>query len=267
VEQAEAVVDLVKNLPETLQSLSAIVGDPEFRAKVGDSVVADYQQRIDMLSRADNDGGWDGSITAGVEAGRLAVDIVSAGAAVVGAGKIVAVTAKAGVNLATGSLERMALSMQQMDAGVIKGFKSADEINALMKSYPDWSPAWKPGTQVAEITLKPGTRVQMVVDKAAYDALTDISGKADVTKAFGGWSTFDEVPNQAYARNQLAMTESMKKNVGYVIEAEITKPVNAHVGVVGAQGQNVGGGNQLHFIVPPKDRASVFKFVGGRALP
>jgi len=195
--------------------------------------------------------------------GRLAVDIVSAGATVMGTGKIVAVTAKAGVNLATGSLERMALSMQQMDAGVIKGFKSAEEINALMKSYPDWSPAWKPGTQVAEMTLKPGTRVQMVVRQEEWDLI--LKGQFD--RAFGGWATYDKVPNQAYARNQLAITPEMKSNVGYVIDVEITKPINAQVGVVGSQGASSGGGNQLHFYIKPQDRSGAFKVVGGRVLP
>ena len=59
----------------------------------------------------------------------------------------------------------------------------------------------------------------------------------------------------------------MKSNVGYVVEVEITKPINAHVGVVGAQGQAVGGGNQLHFILSAVDRSSVFKVIGGKELP
>lgn len=52
------------------------------------------------------------------------------------------------------------------------------------------------------------------------------------------------------------------------MEVEITKPINAQVGVVGAQGAAAGGGNQLHFFVPREDRASTFYFVGssGREL-
>ena len=37
---------------------------------------------------------------------------------------------------------------------------------------------------------------------------------------FGGWATYDDVASQAYARNQLAITQNMKPNVGYVIEVE-----------------------------------------------
>ena len=55
--------------------------------------------------------------------------------------------------------------------GAIARFKSADEVNSLMTTF-NKAPAWKEGTQIAEVTLKPGTTVQMVVDKAAFDKLT-----------------------------------------------------------------------------------------------
>lgn len=274
VEQAAAVVDLVRNLPETLNALRAIVSDPDFRSKVGEQVADSYRQRIDMQTRAYNEGGWDGSVTAGVEAGRLAVDIVAIGTAAVGAGKIVATAARAGSNavasgMAVGAnatvdfLENMAL--RNVQVGAINGFRSADEVNAAMRSVPDWSPAWKPGTQVAETTLNPGTRVSMVVSEETWAALTAPVPKTE--RAFGGWATYDNVSSQSYARNQLAMTTSMKKDVSYVIEVEITRPIHAQVGVVGAQGAAEGGGNQLHFVVPPAERASTFKFISGRQLP
>lgn len=103
----------------------------------------------------------------------------------------------------------------------------------------------------------------MVVDEKVWNEI----GRGEFDRAFGGWATFDDVPTQTYARNQLAITRDMKPNAGYVIEVEITKPINAQVGVVGAQGSAVGGGNQLHFVIGAADRASVFKVVGGRALP
>jgi hypothetical protein len=170
------------------------------------------------------------------------------------------------VSIGTNTLENAALQFMKLDAGAIKGFKSADEINAMMNTA-EWSPAWKSGTSVAEVTVKPGTTVRMVVSEDTFQALTDLSGHSDVSKLFGGWATFDDVPNQAYARNQLAMTTSMKENVGYVVEVEIIKPINAQVGVVGAQDAAAGGGNQLHFLIPPGERSSVFRVVGGRVLP
>jgi len=179
--------------------------------------------------------------------------------------------AKVGVGLSEGAAKAVGKKLDEelarqlkLDAGAIKGFKSADELNALMTSA-EWSPAWKPGTAVAEITIKPGTRVRMVVDERAYAAIE----KGETDRAFGGWATFDNVPSQAYARNQLAITTAMKDNVEYVIEVEIIKPINALVGVVGPQGSANGGGNQLHFILHPADRSSVFKYVpnSGRVLP
>jgi hypothetical protein len=170
----------------------------------------------------------------------------------------------AAVSLGTRTLENSALQFMKLDAGVIRGFKSADEINAMMKATPDWSPAWKPGTSVAETTIKPGTTVRMVVDQRAWDAI----GRGEFDRAFGGWATFDEVPNVAYARNQLALTADMKSTSStlYVVDIQVTKAINAQVGAVGAQGSAAGGGNQLHFFVPRDDRRSVFRVVGGSAL-
>lgn len=149
------------------------------------------------------------------------------------------------------------------NVGAINGFESADSVNATMGKY-NWAPAWMPGTQVADATLNPGTVVNMVVDKATYDALT--TPGADVSRAFGGWGTLDDVSNQAYARNSLAITSDMKKDVSYVIQVEVTQPVNAQIGIVGSQDGATGGGNQLHFNLPPDQRSSVFKFIGGGQL-
>lgn len=105
----------------------------------------------------------------------------------------------------------------------------------------------------------------MVIDETAWKALTSTVPQTE--RSFGGWATYDNVTSQAYARNQLAITQGMRNNAGYVIEVEITRPVYAQVGVVGGQGTAVGGGNQLHFVVPPGERVSTFKFISERALP
>jgi len=109
----------------------------------------------------------------------------------------------------------------------------------------------------------------MVVDDIAFKTLTDPTGKANKGRAFGGWATFDEVPNKSYARNQLAITAEMKPNIGYVVEVEITKPINAKIGIVGPQDAVKGGGNQLHFFVTAADRSEVFRYItgSGKVLP
>ncbi len=109
--------------------------------------------------------------------------------------------------------------------------------------------------------MKPGTTVKMVVDEATYKRLN--TEGADLSRAFGGWATLDDVPSQAYARDQLAITSAMKPDVGYVVELKIKQPINAQVGVVGAQDGATGGGNQLHFLVNPADRSKVFELVPG----
>ncbi|GAB2795479.1 hemagglutinin repeat-containing protein [Dyella kyungheensis] len=149
------------------------------------------------------------------------------------------------------------------NVGTVNRFLSADAVNATMDTY-NWSPAWQSGTMVADATLKPGTVVNMVVDKATYEALT--TPGADTSRAFGGWATFDDVSNQAYARNQLAITSDMKADASYVIQVEVTKPIDVQIGVVGEQPGAAGGGNQLHFNLPPGQRAETFKFVGGEEL-
>lgn len=170
---------------------------------------------------------------------------------------------KASMNVTVGMLENMAL--RNVQVGAISNLRTAETVNATMKSIAGWEPAWKSGTVVADVILKPGSRVNMVVDETAWIALTSPVPKTE--RAFGGWATYDNVASQAYARNQLAITPLMKENVGYVIEVEITRPIYAQVGVVGGQGAAVGGGNQLHFIIPPSERTSTFKFISGKALP
>lgn len=145
-------------------------------------------------------------------------------------------------------------------AGSVNRFLSADAVNATMDTH-SWLPAWRSGTMVADATLKPGTMVNMVVDAKAYYAIL----QGDTSRAFGGWATFDNVSSQAYARNELAITEGMKSGDLYVIQVEVIQPINAQIGIVGAQEGAAGGGNQLHFNLPPNQRTSVFQYVQNSA--
>lgn len=126
-QQVENVVDMVANWSDTQKTLVALVNDPAFRSKVGDSIVQDYRQRIDLLTKAYNDGGWDGSVTAGVEAGRLAVDVVGAATAAMGAGKVAVTAAKAGANVAGQAITKTAAAVEA-SVGGLQGF------NQLLKN-------------------------------------------------------------------------------------------------------------------------------------
>ena len=164
--------------------------------------------------------------------------------------------ANKGTNFAVNGLESTILKLQANDAGKITGFSNASDVNALMNNY-NLAPAWKSGTVVADTLIAPGTKVQMVVSQSVYEEIK--LGNVQ----FGGWATFDKVASQSYARNELAITNEFKKDVSYVIEVEITKPVQAQVGVVGKQAGAAGGGNQINFVIDPADRASIFKYIQG----
>ncbi|GAA4346844.1 hypothetical protein GCM10023165_31650 [Variovorax defluvii] len=269
ISDIQGLADFLANPVQGLNGLKQIITSPEARQQLGDATFRELDAKIDRMKTALEAGGDQNAEQLGKDLGGL---IWQVGTVVTGAGAAakggVALT-NAAVSLGTRTLENAALQFMKLDAGVIRGFKSAEEVNAMMKAADGWSPAWMPGTSVAEVTMKPGTIVRMVVDERSFYSLMDLSGRADIGKSFGGWATFDDVPNAAYARNQLAITSDLTEKSGslYVVDVQLTKPVNAQVGQVGAQGTAVGGGNQLHFFVGRDHRASVFKVIGGRALP
>ena len=117
LEQAVAIVDMLKNPSATFAALTALVNDPEFRAKVGNQVADDYKARIALQVKAYNEGGWNGATASGVEAGRLAVDIVSVATATVGAGKVAATTAKATSAIVA---DAFALTSETVARGLLK---------------------------------------------------------------------------------------------------------------------------------------------------
>jgi hypothetical protein len=252
---AEFLSDPVKGL----QGLQQLITDPQTRAALGDQIVNDFTAKIDRMNKALDVGGDANAVQLGQDLGSLVWQVGSVVTGVAGTAKAGAMLASAGVKVGAEVLENTALKLSAFNAGSIQGFKSAEAINAMMNAAEGWSPAWKPGTAVAEMTMKPGTTVKMVVDG---DTLEKIKA-GETGRAFGGWATFDDVPNQAYAREKLAITSAMKPDVGYVVELKITRPINAQVGVVGAQGGASGGGNQLHFLVNAADRSNVFEFVQG----
>lgn len=102
----------------------------------------------------------------------------------------------------------------------------------------------------------------MVVDEWAFRFLE----KGD-TGYVGNWATFENIPNQNFARTKLAITEAFKKDVGYVVELEVVKPLNAQIGVVGSQGSAPGGANQLNFLFEKRGGAEYFTVIGTRKLP
>lgn len=89
-ETAEGIYELVTNFGEIKESLKLLANSPEFRQQFGDSYIADLEQRAALLSQAYNDAGWEGSVTAGVEGGRFAAELVGVLTAVRGAATLTA---------------------------------------------------------------------------------------------------------------------------------------------------------------------------------
>ena len=135
-------------------------------------------------------------------------------------------------------------------ASAVKAVRSAEEANAAMRAK-GWEPAWAAGTPVIEASLQPGTKVNMIVDAKTADAIK----KGDPVIP-GGWATFDDVSSVAADMRQRSAITTRFKNPAdgpfYVVEMEITKPIQSNIGFVGKQvdpaGQVLhGGGTQVQF--------------------
>ncbi|MBA1243846.1 two-partner secretion domain-containing protein [Pseudomonas japonica] len=90
-ETAEGIVSLIKNWSDTEAIFDQLYESDEFRQKVGSAILNDFKQRVELMTQAYNDAGWDGSITAGVEAGKLAGDLLGLFVAAKG---VVSITAR-----------------------------------------------------------------------------------------------------------------------------------------------------------------------------
>jgi len=261
ISDLKGLASFLANPEQGLSGLKLLINSPDARQQISDSVFQDLSDKIDRIGTALDVGGEQNALQLGKDLGNLVYQVggILLGADAAAKGGLA--LASAAASFGTDVLESSALKFMKLNAGTISGFTSADEVNAAMSSVGGWSPAWKSGTTVAQATINPGTTVEMVVNQRQWDLIQQGNFEA----AFGGWATFDNVPNLSFARNELALTDAMKSSNSalYAIDVQIKKPINAQIGVVGEQGGADGGANQLHFFVPPADRSSVFQYVTG----
>ncbi|HDV4112650.1 TPA: DUF637 domain-containing protein, partial [Pseudomonas aeruginosa] len=98
-ETAVGVYELVKNWRETYAALEQLATSPEFRQQFGDNYLTGLEERAAFLTQAYEDAGWQGSVTAGVEGGRFAAELVGVLTAVKGGAQITAKLPTAAKNL------------------------------------------------------------------------------------------------------------------------------------------------------------------------
>ncbi|MBF2998315.1 hypothetical protein HKT22_36185, partial [Pseudomonas aeruginosa] len=93
------VYELVKSWRETYAALEQLATSPEFRQQFGDNYLKGLEERAAFLTQAYEDAGWQGSVTAGVEGGRFAAELVGVLTAVKGGAQITAKLPTAAKNL------------------------------------------------------------------------------------------------------------------------------------------------------------------------
>ncbi|HCF0592841.1 TPA: hypothetical protein NH794_006544 [Pseudomonas aeruginosa] len=98
-ETAVGVYELVKSWRETYAALEQLATSPEFRQQFGDNYLKGLEERAAFLTQAYEDAGWQGSVTAGVEGGRFAAELVGVLTAVKGGAQIAAKLPTAAKNL------------------------------------------------------------------------------------------------------------------------------------------------------------------------
>lgn len=94
---AKGLAEAVANPRQTIDGIKGLISDPSFRAAMGDVLMAEYSERLDRMANAYDTAGWDGSVAAGVEVGRLIMELGGAVQAIGGVSKIgVSAATKAG---------------------------------------------------------------------------------------------------------------------------------------------------------------------------
>jgi hypothetical protein len=127
----------------------------------------------------------------------------------------------------------------------------------LLKEASPW-PDWYVPQQV---TLAPGTRFQMTLSSSQPSSQP------------GGFGTFDLIDDLLDVREGLAVREEWKPDVARVVTYEVTAPLPAKVGPVGAQVDPGsckllwGRLSQLEMTVPRDDRMKYLRIVEERSIP
>jgi filamentous hemagglutinin family protein len=277
-EQLEGLAELVTHLPQTLDALRGFVADPEFRSQVAEEVLASYEARLTQMAQAYEQAGWDGSVTAGVEAGRLVVELAglasSAGAVAKLGAKLATVSVKVGARtaekLAASAQNRALAGVMDAEAGVPGKYVGDRGINPQLSSLDStggvstrWS--FKEGRVLkaeevnmlegaAKENMAPYLRTTLVAERLAPAGEKFYVIEGVRQEIPGGWGSPKQYASLTEARRDLALLPEFKDGNLVVREYTVTKPAPVREGIAGPQVSRVddqtyaGGGKQIEFM-------------------
>jgi hypothetical protein len=212
-EMAEGLVELVANWSQTVEALEGILGDPAVRARLGEAMVAEYEERLARQARAFEEAGWEGSVVAGVEAGRLAMDIFmlgsGVGATAKATAKLSAVAAKSVAQASAKLGEKLFANIRAFTSTEMNALRGAGlseieiaqqvKLNGDIYLFRGTSPGWlgSPGAQATAVsaTTDPYIATIFALEARAQggQALLIYGGRSQIgTFDMGNWMALQE---------------------------------------------------------------------------
>ncbi|HCE7438978.1 TPA: DUF637 domain-containing protein, partial [Pseudomonas aeruginosa] len=136
-ETAVGVYELVKNWRETYAALEQLATSPEFRQQFGDNYLKGLEERAAFLTQAYEDAGWQGSVTAGVEGGRFAAELVGVLTAVKGGAQITAKLPTAAKNLVNAIAESPVSGSMSSQLGAVGDLGKLGGVAKGTANFPE----------------------------------------------------------------------------------------------------------------------------------
>ncbi len=243
----EALGALVGQPGQTLAALRAFIDDPEVRERAGDAFFADYEQRLDTLQRAYEDAGWQGSVSAGVETGRLLWDAAAIASGIGAATKLTAKVGAVGGRAAAAALDDLVAH-----AGARGQVGAVGDVAWAARSTGDNAGAAKGVTYSGITGPGPlGARVASTFRSGTYTELTTIEATT-LYRVWGGKAGelgpyWTRTPPSGPVQSVLdsALNPAWGNTATNVTRIQVPSGVKIYEGVAAAQGGLVGGGSQV----------------------
>ncbi|MGU1580757.1 DUF637 domain-containing protein, partial [Pseudomonas aeruginosa] len=225
-ETAVGVYELVKNWRETYAALEQLATSPEFRQQFGDNYLKGLEERAAFLTQAYEDAGWQGSVTAGVEGGRFAAELVGVLTAVRGGAQITAKLPTAAKNLVNAIAESPVSGSMSSQLGAVgdlgrlgggaKGTATAGKVAdefippGMERPFRPVNPEFPPNKAVVDAMESPRIKGMTACDgtdcsEIASKLLAAAGGKGKVIEVrptqrsnLNLYENGNEVPGQAY---------------------------------------------------------------------